>query len=220
MERINSEVSFDSYLKKRSDIHLMRKLWHMFTGSLGIFCFYFFDVDKASMTLSVAKLTVVAFLVDFIRLKFSGMNSSVMYLMKPFMRDSEAKSLSGLPFYALGVTLSLFLFEEKVAILSILFLVFSDPIASYFGVLFGKQKILPNKTFEGCVAAYVTCYFLTLLYGLSLGVNGFDLFIFSLLAGAVGMLSEAFSMGLDDNLTIPVVAGSGLSLLNLFIPLF
>ena len=73
----------------------MRKLWHMFTGSLGIFCFYFFDVDKNSMTFSLAKLTVVAFLVDFIRLKFSGMNSSVMYLMKPFMRDSEAKSLSG-----------------------------------------------------------------------------------------------------------------------------
>ena len=125
-----------------------------------------------------------------------------------------------LPFYALGVTLSLFLFEEKVAILSILFLVFSDPIASFFGVFFGKQKILPNKTFEGCVAAYVTCYFPYSFIWVVFRCKWFDLFIFSLLAGAVGMLSEAFSMGLDDNLTIPVVAGSGLSLLNLFIPLF
>ena len=220
MESADSDVSLGHYFQKRSDLHLLRKLWHMGTGMLGLFCFFFFEIGKENITLFLIKLTAVAFILDFIRLKVSKLNSTVMLFMKPFMRDSEKKSFSGLPFYALGVSVSLTLYQEKLAILSILFLVFSDPISSFFGILFGKEKILPNKTFEGCVAGYLTCYFLTLIYGFSLGVSGYNLFIFSVLSGLIGMFAEAFSMGLDDNLTIPVLAGAGLTLLNLFIPAF
>ena len=220
LESVKSEINLGSYFHKRTDLHILRKLWHMGTGTFGLFCFFFFEVEKENMTFFLLKLTVFAFIFDLVRIKFSRVNSTVMFFMKPFMRGSEKKSLTGLPFYALGVTVSLILYQEKLAILSIMFLVFSDPVSSFFGVLFGKQKILPNKTFEGCVAGYLTCYFLTLIYGFSLGVSGYNLFIFSILAGLIGMLAEAVSMGLDDNLTIPIIAGSGLTLLNLFIPVF
>ena len=125
-----------------------------------------------------------------------------------------------MPFYALGVGMSLFFFEEKIAILSILFLIFSDPISSIMGILFGRDKILPNKSMQGSLAGAMCCYCLTLGYGLTYANADFDLLTFSLLAGLLGSLSEMASVYLDDNLTIPVLSGAGLTLLNLFLPVF
>ena len=40
--------------------------------------------------------------------------------------------------------------------------------------------------------------------------------MFSLLAGIVGSISELFSKYIDDNFSIPVVSGIGLTFINLF----
>jgi diacylglycerol kinase (CTP) len=61
------------------------------------------------------------------------------------MRQSEKKSLSGMPFYALGVGLTLYFYKPSIALLAITFLVFADPLSSFFGILYGKRKILPNN---------------------------------------------------------------------------
>jgi len=58
------------------------------------------------------------------------------------------------------------------------------------------------------------CYLLALTYGLYYGSNGFGLLGFSLLAGLFGCASELFSINIDDNLTIPLISGFGLTLLN------
>ena len=135
--------------------------------------------------------------------------------MGPLMRKSEANGSSGLPFYALGISLSLFLFRENIALLSIMFLIFSDPISSYFGIRFGKDKILPNKSLQGSVAGFSACYLLTLLYTMGSSASAANIFIFAVIAGLIGSLSELVSaFGIDDNLTIPVLSGIGLTLIN------
>ena len=136
------------------------------------------------------------------------------------MRKKEVTSPSGLPFYALGVASCLYLYQEKIAILAIFFLVFSDPIASYFGIRYGTNKITPHKTIQGSVASLCTCYLISLVYGLIFAEPTIDLLIFSLLAGVVGSVSELLSGIVDDNLTIPVVSGAGLTLLNMVFGLY
>ena len=134
--------------------------------------------------------------------------------MGPFMRESERNGLSGFPFYALGAGLSLYFYSEKIAILSVLFLVFSDPISSFFGVLLGREKILPNKSLQGSLAGFITCYLVTLFYLNAYGENTVQALAFALFAGLVGSLSELLSIFVDDNLTIPVCSGFGLMILN------
>jgi dolichol kinase len=96
-----------------------------------------------------------------------------------------------------------------------MFLVFSDPISSFFGILYGKDKIMPNKSLQGAIACFFTCYLITLFYGMSYGAGGSELLWFAILGGVVGALGEMMSaFNIDDNLTIPVVAGSGLTVLN------
>ena len=220
MLKINPAESESNSLHLRSDLHLLRKTWHIFTGLSGLNLHFQSNLAPQFTANVLFTVAVLGFLVDISRMYSEQLNHIVMRTMGPFMRESEKKSFSGFPFYALGVALSLTLYQEKLAILAILFLIFSDPISAVFGVIFGKDKILPNKSLQGATAGFVTCYFLALFYGLLYLRPSFDLLSFSLFAGFVGMVSELASGKIDDNLTIPLISGGGLTLLNLFVPLY
>lgn len=164
---------------------------------------------------------IVGFAVDFLRKKYRGMNALVIKIMGPLMRRSEKEGMTGLPFYALGCSLALYFYERDIAILSIMFLVFSDPISSFFGVLYGKDKILPNKSLQGAVAGFFTCYLICLFYTMNASTIGTHILTFSIISGVIGSSSELISaFNVDDNLTIPVLSGLGMTLLNHFIPVF
>jgi diacylglycerol kinase (CTP) len=192
----------------------------MGTGLIGLFIYFKSGLDPRTMSYILFGIAAFGFITDLSRLKYPAINKIVMAVMGPFMRESERTSFSGFPFYSLGVAMSLFLFPEKIAILAILFLVFSDPISSYFGILYGKDKILPNKSLQGTVAGYLCCYLVTLIYGMIFAEPTIQLLIFAIFGGMIGAVSELLSELVDDNLTIPVVSGAGLSFINLFIPLF
>lgn len=209
----------EKILHKRSDLHIARKLWHMSTGILGLVLFYRSQQDTSLWGYGVLAIALFGFTADYFRQKYRGFNRFVIRLMGPLMRKSEREGVSGLPFYALGIGLSMLFYQKDLALISIMFLVFSDPISSFFGVLYGKDKILPNKSLQGFVAGFFTCYLVSLFYLLNMEVTGINTLIFSLIAGLIGASSELISaFNIDDNLTIPVISGLSLTILNHFFP--
>lgn len=213
--------SFENVLHKRSDLHILRKLWHISTGSLGLFFFVQSTETQTFWASLILGIAVAGFGMDFIRNRIPLVNTIVIRLMGPLMRRSEKEGVSGLPFYALGVSLSLFFFKRDIAIVSCMFLVFSDPLSSFFGILYGKDKILPNKSLQGAVAGFFTCYLITLFYAMNTTTLGTHLLVFSIVAGIIGAASELVSaFNIDDNLTIPVLSGLGLTLLNYYVTVF
>jgi diacylglycerol kinase (CTP) len=217
----NYDSSLDKVLHKRSDLHLLRKLWHISTGSIGLYLFNATQYDQSFWAFLALAIAVVGLSMDLARSKFQKMNYLVIKIMGPLMRRSEKEGLSGLPFYALGVSLSLFFYRKEIAILSIMFLVFSDPLSSFFGVLYGKDKIMPNKSLQGAVAGFFVCYLITLFYTMNHVTIGNQILIFAVVAGVIGSLSELISaFNIDDNLTIPVVSGLGMTVLNHFVTVF
>lgn len=215
-----AKYKIGSSLKMRSDLHLTRKVWHIATGLIGLLIYKKSGVSIDFMALALMGIALFSFGFEFLRLNNERVNQFALFLMKPVMRESEKNSISGLPFYALGVSLALFFFPEKIAILSILFLIFADPIASFFGILYGRDKILPNKSLQGTIAAFTVCYIATIIYGLVYTGPSMNLLLFSIAAGLIGSFSEMCSQFIDDNLCIPVVSGLGLFLINFIIPLF
>ncbi len=215
-----SQIRVSSPFSMRSDLHITRKLWHMATGLIGFTVYLKSGLTTDSMAALLLVFSVCSFLVEYLRLKNEKMNQLLMTLMKPVMRESEKNSVSGMPFYALGVSLSLFFFPERIAILSVLFLVFADPIASFCGILYGRDKILPNKSLQGSIAAFSVCYIVTLVYGLIHASPNMNLLIFAIAAGLIGAISELCSQFVDDNLCIPVISGLGLFLLNFVVTVF
>lgn len=215
-----SQFRLSSPLRLRTDLHLTRKLWHILTGLTGLIAYKRLGLSSEVTAFALLAFSMASFSVEYLRLRNEKLNHFLMSVMRPVMRESEKNSVSGMPFYALGVSLALFFFPPKIAILAVLFLIFADPIASFFGILYGRDKILPNKSLQGTIAAFTVCYVITLTYGVLYTGPHMGLLVFSIAAGVIGAISEMCSQFVDDNLCIPVVSGLGLYLVNLVIPLF
>ena len=206
-------------LKKRSDIHYARKIWHM-SGVFTMFLAYTYLPPAVSMTILVlAWFLFVPF--DFMRQRNAALNDWAVHAFKPIMRQSEVKKLAGTTFLLSGVLLVDILFPRPVVGLTLLFLAFADPIASYFGILYGKDKIFGHKSIQGFRAAFFVCAALTFAFLLYHNYMMDRLIVVSLLAGLVGAFAELIPVGkLDDNLTLPVMSAIGLSLLFYFFGFF
>lgn len=207
-------MSISLRVHKRTDIHILRKLWHMGVGLIGVFFYTLSGISQEKLAISLFVVAAVAIMIDILRINNQKIQKASLLVMGPFMRRSELRSITGLPFYALGVAISLTLFTEKIALLSVFFLIFSDPISSYVGIRYGKDKILPNKSLQGSFAGFAVCAIITFLYCLIEGHTGNHIILFAFLAGIIGSFSEMMSFLIDDNLTIPVISGLGLTLLN------
>ena len=208
-------------LAKRSDLHILRKLWHISFGSTCLGLYFAFEMDINFWGYFAICAAFLGFLNDLLRLNNKKYNSLCIKYMGAFMRKSEEDGFSGLPFYALGVGLSILFYQTDIALISIFFLVFADPIASFVGINYGKDKILPNKSLQGTIAAFFVCYLISMVYLQDLNVSSINMMTFAILGGVVGSLSElASAFHIDDNLTIPVISGGGLSVINYFFNLF
>ncbi len=210
-----------SVLANRTDLHLPRKIWHICTGSIGLFLFFYLNLETKFLAKIGLCFACFAFCVELLRFKFKAINKFILKYGKILLRKNELNSFTGLPFYALGVGLSLALFQTHIAVLSIFFLVFADPLGSLIGIKFGSIKVLPNKSLEGCLSFWFISSFITFVYLSNFGVNEYNFLSFSILAGLFASCSEAVSaFKVDDNLTIPILSGIGLLLCNYFFPVF
>jgi dolichol kinase len=196
-------------LKKRSDIHWARKIWHMGGVSLIASIYSVVSPHWAQALLAAVWLMAVPF--DFFRLRVPAVNDFAISLIGPIMRENEVDKIAGTSYLLTGVTLIAFIFPHDIVLLTLLFLAFADPIASYFGIRFGKDKILGQKSLQGTLAAFFVCAILTFFF-LSFHDLLMDrLVLLSLLGGVIGCLAELIPIGkLDDNLTLPVVSATAL----------
>ncbi len=201
--------------KKRSDIHYARKLWHIL-GVLGMFMFYVYVPYIFSViTLSVAWVLFVT--VDVLRQTRPALNDWALHAFKPIMRQNEINKLAGTTYLLTGAMFVVCIFPREIAALTLLFLAFADPIASFIGIKYGKDKIFGHKSIQGFIAAFTVC---TILCFVFLATQDFMLdriIVASLFAGLIGAFAELVPIAkLDDNLTLPVISSIGLYILFYF----
>ncbi len=203
-------------LKRRSDVHWARKIWHMGGVSLLAGLFAHLPHSTSILFLSIAWLAFVP--IDFLRLKRPALNEFLMHLFGPIMRQNEVNKLAGTSYLLTGILIVAALFPANVALLTMLFLAFADPIASYAGIRFGKDKIFGQKSLQGSLAAFFVCSILTFSFLTYHWLLMDRLVIVSLLGGLIGSLSELIPVfRLDDNLTLPVLSATSLAILfNVF----
>jgi phosphoserine phosphatase SerB len=109
--------------------------------------------------------------------------------------------------FAVGIVLSLLIFPETIGYVAITTLTLGDGCAHIFGMKFGKTRIPFNKgkNLEGTLFGFLFAF---------LGAMIFVDPTRALIAAAVGMLVEAIPSPINDNLTIPLVAGLALALVS------
>lgn len=206
-------------LKKRSDIHWARKIWHM-AGVFGMFLAYtLLSPLASSIILTISVLLFVPG--DFLRLRYPALNDWLVHAFKPIMRTHEIHKIAGTTYLLIGVCVVVAIFPPSVVALTLLFLAFADPIASVIGIKYGKDKIFGHKSIQGFMAAFAVCALLTAIYLASKNIMLDRVIVISLVAGLIGALAELVPIGkMDDNFTLPVLSGTGLYILFYLFGLF
>jgi diacylglycerol kinase (CTP) len=154
-------------------------------------------------------LITCAFLIpiELLRLRRPALNKVAMRLFAPVMRSHESESISGMTYLFLGAAFLMLINQKHVVTLTLLFVAFGDPVASFFGLRFGKDRILGNKTLQGTMAAFVVCTAISALYYYFNNIMTERLLIVAPISGLIGALAELLPIGkLDDNFTFPVIA--------------
>ena len=194
-------------LHMRTDLHLARKAWHMFMG-LMIALIYMFVVSASTGVLFLGTFLVLAVALEVSRLKNPAINEKVIRAWGPVMRSCEINKMSGIPYYILANLLAVGIFPKPVAILSILYLAFGDPIASVFGILFGDRSIRfsNGKSLIGTLAGIAACTVVGLMF-LPSQIPDYAVFGMALIGGIAGGTAELLPFDTDDNFTIPIVSG-------------
>lgn len=197
--------------KKRSDVHLARKVWHVTTVFVMFLCWHFLSFW---ICLSLLVIGWIAFVpADIIRLKNPELNTKLTQMFKLIMRQNEIDRLAGTTYLITGTILIAAIFPKPIVALSLLFLAFADPIASYIGIRYGRDKIFGHKSVQGFIAAFVVCSVLTYTFLFLNNISEYILIV-SLLSGIVGALAELIPVAkLDDNFTMPVLSSIGLFIL-------
>ncbi len=137
------------------------------------------------------------------------MNRVLMLLFRPFMRENERKRLAGLGYMMAGLLIIILIFPPVVVSLALLFLAVADPVASYFGIRFGKDKLIGEKSVQGSLAAFISCFLLSLIYFYAMNLMHERMFIVCLLSALIGAFAELVPVfKLDDNFVFPVVSST------------
>ena len=194
-------------LKEKSDIHLARKIWH-FSGVILIVVIYH-NVSRAMALQLMTFFGSLIIFMDVFRQYSPTANKILMKTFGPLMRKYEADGLTGTSYMMLGVFIAIAFFPTDVCKLALFFLATADPIASYFGIRFGRDRLFGNKSLQGTMAAFTVCLIVSFVYYVSKGLMLEKLLMVSVLSALAGAISEVIPVGkLDDNLVLPVLSAS------------
>jgi len=158
----------------------------------------------------VALAAAVSIVIDLSRFRRWPLWSWVSKILTPIIREHEITGgFTGASYILTTSTFCILLFPKMVAIASIVFIIVGDIAAALVGRVYGRHKLVANKSVEGSGACL-----------LSLVVVAFLIPELPLWAGLVGAVvataAEAFSGRIDDNLAVPLASGAAMLALMYF----
>ncbi len=179
-------------------IEIKRKIVHLTTLVVPV---GYAVTSEKTVILFLVPFFLALLLVDLIRHFHPGMASLFRkYFFGRVLREEEGPTFMGSTYFIFSTILTILLFPKSIAITSILILILSDTAAALVGKGVGRIRIL-GKTLEGSIAFFLTSLFIVWIYP---NLNRFS----GSLAALGATLIEILPVRLNDNLSIPLVAGA------------
>lgn len=184
------------------DRELRRQFVHVVFGILVVVLFSL-NLINLWVVLGLILLNVIFFL---FRLRWHI--PLIESFMKLFERPNEVNHKEGPLAYLVGMFVVLFLFDQSIALASIMVLALGDGASTVFGKLLGKTRIpWSKKTVEGSMFGIIFAF---------AGAVFFVKPVHAIIAVVAALLVESFDADLfdiSDNILMPVVTGVVLTIL-------
>jgi dolichol kinase len=179
-------------------IEIKRKIVHLTTLVVPV---GYAVTSEKTVILFLVPFFLALLLVDLIRHFHPGMASLFRkYFFGRVLIEEEGPTFMGSTYFIFSTILTILLFPKSIAITSILILILSDTAAALVGKGVGRIRIF-GKTLEGSIAFFLTSLFIVWIYP---NLNRFS----GSLAALGATLIEILPVRLNDNLSIPLVAGA------------
>ncbi len=186
----------------RAPSEILRKWVHM--GSAIIpFGFWLIGPELALPLLAAATVTVI--LGEVWRLNTQQGARIYQRYLGAMIRPHELRRPTGGVYLLVGTLAAALLFPTPIAILAMLFLCIGDPAAALIGMRYGRIRI-GSKSLEGALACLMVCLSIALLAG----VNGATAVVGAVAATLAELIPWTF---VDDNLAIPLLSGSAMTMM-------
>jgi len=188
---------------------LKRGLFHIF-GGLSIVVAGFL-LPRIALLISLGIATAIFLTFELIRFRASTVNEWFLSNFRALLREEESSRLTGTSYMLVASIVAFLVFDRDVAIIALSFLAVGDAVATIVGKLIGKRRLL-GKTLEGDLA----CLFSCIATGLVFHYVGFGVPLPNILVGAASAtIVEAIGLPINDNLTMPLLAGLAITLMSI-----
>ena len=136
------------------------------------------------------------------------------FLLRRHERNSSGRRLNGATYVLLSAVLCLWIFPKVIFITAFAILIVSDTSAALIGRKFGRHPFF-SKTLEGSLAFLVSAL-LVVLFSPKIEYLPLE-YMIGAIAALVGAIVESASIGVDDNLSIPISVGGTMWILYLLL---
>jgi dolichol kinase len=142
-------------------------------------------------------------------------NDALMRFFAPVAHPAERHRVNSSTWYVSALLLLAIVAPPRAGEVGVLVLGVADPVAGAIGRRYGRTKLRADRSLEGTLAFLVAgsaAAFAWLVLASSSSPS--TAAITACTAAFTGGFAELFSMGLDDNFTIPVVATAAVALVQ------
>ena len=160
-------------------------------------------MPEVPLLLSLGSVTFLFLVFEFIRLRLPVINRWFISHFRSMLREEEMKNVTTSSYVLIAAIVAYLAFGKDIAVCAVSFLAIGDVAAAIVGERIGTTRLW-GKALEGDLACFVSC----LAIGFILCYTGKDVSPLAILAGSVGAtIGQAIKMPVDDNLTLPLLAG-------------
>lgn len=208
---------------------LPRRLWHIFGGlSLPVASLW---APQDIFRPALVAITIAVLVLDIIRLRSPRVNRRFMATFRPLLREREVSTLNGSTYFLIAASIVSMLCDKSIAAIALAFVAVGDPVAGIVGERWGKLRVSPEeghfaknrrssrglgfrgmrgKSVEGSSTCFVACLAVGVILAAITHVA-----LWVVVVGAIcATVIEFFSLRVNDNLSIPLVAAGVMSLLR------
>ncbi len=187
-------------VRRTEGVQPWRRAFHAFWGVALVVWVEYGGLDVGGDLLVLGVGIVACLALDWVRLRRHDANVLFFRSFRALASPREARGIASSTWFLMGVFATLLVVPPHLFAPAVLVLAFADPAASVVGRLWGRRR-LGKGSWEGTGAFFLVAFAVMAPF---VGVT------VALVAAAAVAAFEVLPTGIDDNLTLPVVAGLAL----------